>query len=430
MLLSLKLDRKSGTFEDETLKSTSWIFAALMVFGVILEAGSQEPQQAQSPAPPTPEQQAHAKKVNAAIALGEFQVQLEPMSRSAKAAGPNWSPYGTKAPLTREGEKLLGKIAIGERAKYDVVWRLPKAGADAEFWVDANRDGARSENEVAILKGTERRGAIWYSGQIDLSLPLLSGGTRLYPVNYWYVVSPDRKPDDPEVMRWTRRGWLEGEFKFGNQQAHVMITEAKADGVYDKNDAWGLGLQRQEMYRNSSSRLSRHAWLDGVAFQPTQFDPDGRFLSFKAFDPGVTQEEERQQTDPYREDKMLARAKTPVRFATDLKSALADAKRQDKLVFVDFVTDWCGPCKVMDKYVYTSKLAVDTMNSVIAVQLDGDKEKELVERYQVTGYPTMLLLDSDGQVVRRISGYASATRLKALIGTPKQPAQIQQDASR
>lgn len=42
--------------------------------------------------------------------------------------------------------------------------------------------------------------------------------------------------------------------------------------------------------------------------------------------------------------------------------ALAAAKAENKMVFIDFYTDWCGPCKAMARDVFPQKAVGDYMN--------------------------------------------------------------------
>lgn len=54
------------------------------------------------------------------------------------------------------------------------------------------------------------------------------------------------------------------------------------------------------------------------------------------------------------------------------------AKEQEKLVFLDAYTTWCGPCKKMDKEVFTASEVAAVYNKMfINVKMDMEKEKEL-----------------------------------------------------
>lgn len=80
-----------------------------------------------------------------------------------------------------------------------------------------------------------------------------------------------------------------------------------------------------------------------------------------------------------------------------LDSAYNLAKSENKLVFVDCFTTWCGPCKYMDANVFTNDSVADYFNdNFINVKLDMEKgEGEVFAgRYQVRSYPTYIFLDA------------------------------------
>ena len=88
-------------------------------------------------------------------------------------------------------------------------------------------------------------------------------------------------------------------------------------------------------------------------------------------------------------------------------AACAAAKDEGKLVFIDFYTTWCEPCKRLDKDTWTDagvgKLVGD---KAVALKLDAEKEgKPVAARYKITAYPTLLLMKTDGTEVDRIVGY-------------------------
>ncbi|MCB9876050.1 MAG: thioredoxin family protein [Planctomycetes bacterium] len=187
------------------------------------------------------------------------------------------------------------------------------------------------------------------------------------------------------------------------------------DGVFDQRDAWGIGRSAADAASNSSAGIERHCWLDGKAWRPTGVDPHGRWIDLAPFDPGMTEAEEKAAADVTRVDREAPRAKTPLVFGHDLAAALATAKQTGKRVVVDFETTWCGPCKMMDQIVWPAQAVVDACADVVPVKLDGDAQRELVKRYEVTAYPTVLVLDQDGEVLQRAVGYQSVARLSALL---------------
>jgi thiol-disulfide isomerase/thioredoxin len=87
--------------------------------------------------------------------------------------------------------------------------------------------------------------------------------------------------------------------------------------------------------------------------------------------------------------------------------ALASAKAQDKLVFVDCFTDWCGPCKWMAANVMTDPEIGKLFNeNFINVGMDMEKGEgiELAKKYQISAYPSLLFVDGDGELVSKAIG--------------------------
>lgn len=105
-----------------------------------------------------------------------------------------------------------------------------------------------------------------------------------------------------------------------------------------------------------------------------------------------------------------AAAGPAIRWAPSLTQALARARKANKLVMVDFYTDWCGWCKELDKNTYTNpKVGEITNRHYVAAKVNAEKGGTAAARkYQVDGFPTILFLTGTGEAVGRIVGYMPA----------------------
>ena len=81
---------------------------------------------------------------------------------------------------------------------------------------------------------------------------------------------------------------------------------------------------------------------------------------------------------------------------------LAEAKKKDKKIFIDFYTKWCGPCKAMAKNVFPQKVVGDFYNRhFINYKVDAEvgEGPMLAKKYKVKGYPTFIYTDHTGQSI-------------------------------
>lgn len=92
---------------------------------------------------------------------------------------------------------------------------------------------------------------------------------------------------------------------------------------------------------------------------------------------------------------------------------LTEAKTQQKLIFVDIYTTWCGPCKVMDKNVFTNNAVGEKFNaSFINYKIDAEKGEGigLAKKYIISAYPTYLFVNPEGELVYRSIGSMPAEK--------------------
>ena len=101
----------------------------------------------------------------------------------------------------------------------------------------------------------------------------------------------------------------------------------------------------------------------------------------------------------------------------NLTAVLEMAAGKEKLVFVDFYTTWCLPCKLMDEDVFTDKGISQLMNNnFVNYKVDAEKGNgpNLALLYQVNVFPTLLFLDKNGRVLVRKEGAAYPSELRDL----------------
>ncbi|MCC7373343.1 MAG: thioredoxin family protein [Verrucomicrobiales bacterium] len=105
-------------------------------------------------------------------------------------------------------------------------------------------------------------------------------------------------------------------------------------------------------------------------------------------------------------------------WKTDFQAAKADAKKESKLLFLDFTgSDWCPPCKQMKADTLEKPEFLEFAGKqLVLVEVDFPRRKsqtaaqkkanqELATKFNIEGYPTFVLVDADGKELGRHVGY-------------------------
>ena len=115
---------------------------------------------------------------------------------------------------------------------------------------------------------------------------------------------------------------------------------------------------------------------------------------------------------------LFARAESG--WLDDYQKAQQEAKASNKFLLLDFTgSDWCGWCKKFDKEILSQSQFQDyARENLVLVELDFPRAKpqspelrrqnqELANQYQVQGFPTIVVLNGDGQKLWQYDGYFS-----------------------
>lgn len=92
---------------------------------------------------------------------------------------------------------------------------------------------------------------------------------------------------------------------------------------------------------------------------------------------------------------------------------LTRADKENKLIYMDAFTTWCGPCKMMTKNIFPDPNVGSFFNeNFINIQVDMEKGIgiNLAQLYKVNAYPTHLIINGKGHLVHFGLGYMDAVR--------------------
>lgn len=110
------------------------------------------------------------------------------------------------------------------------------------------------------------------------------------------------------------------------------------------------------------------------------------------------------------------------------EEALAQASERQVPVVVDFFTDWCVFCKHFDRDLERADSGIAAaLEAVVFLSIDAEKGEgvALAKRFAVTGFPTYVVVDAQGELIDRWSGYGGPAHfLRALEGALADPAPL------
>jgi thioredoxin 1 len=104
-----------------------------------------------------------------------------------------------------------------------------------------------------------------------------------------------------------------------------------------------------------------------------------------------------------------------------LVKAQKEAMKTGKLIFIDAYTDWCGPCKRMAATSFKDPAVGELFNTnFINLKIEMEKNPEgpgIARKYSVKAYPTLIIIDGTGKVVKQTIGMKSKDQLLAMANS-------------
>ena len=102
----------------------------------------------------------------------------------------------------------------------------------------------------------------------------------------------------------------------------------------------------------------------------------------------------------------------------NLDSSFNLASLSNKIIMIEFMAEWCPPCKRMEKETFSNERVINKSNEFIFVKVDADKHQDIAKEYKRNakkyggiGIPNILFIDKDKNIVHQTVGFLNANQL-------------------
>jgi thiol-disulfide isomerase/thioredoxin len=355
----------------------------------------------------------------------------------------DFSPYGTQVKLS----DLPSDAQLPEGATRPAKTGTLRVGLDQTSWIDilATADSAHPQDLCRLYIDAHRNGNFTDDGPPLTATPTLNEKTKAwwssfngaefsisygpgilepYMVNFWAVREGDKAPN---IIRYSVGSWRSGTVNVDGIEALVAVMDSDNDAVFDAKDTWSIlaasekDAPRRVLSHREARPTSRFMFLEReggkeLVLEFRSLSSDGRTMSFAIVDRPVSKAEDRAPDDTLAVERSRPRASRPFPWIeSNFEKGMAQAKESGRKLIVDFWTTWCGPCRSLDEWIWTDAEVAGLLNEgYVGVKLDGDREKDLLKRFRVAGYPTVVVLDSSGKEIQRFQYLSSEKILEAL----------------
>lgn len=111
-----------------------------------------------------------------------------------------------------------------------------------------------------------------------------------------------------------------------------------------------------------------------------------------------------------------------IEWMHDLEAALAEARRTNRPVMIDFMAEWCPPCRAMEDSTFNRQGVIRKTASFVPLRIDVDNQREIAMRYDGNarkyggiGIPNILFITAGETRLRHIIGYQGPEQLVAVM---------------
>lgn len=99
-------------------------------------------------------------------------------------------------------------------------------------------------------------------------------------------------------------------------------------------------------------------------------------------------------------------------WRTDYAQARREATNKNKPILLEFVSENCVWCRKLESTTLSDPAVTSLLNEqYIPIKVDPHRDAEIIQRLQISSYPTLLLAAPDGRILTIVEGYVETNKL-------------------
>ena len=329
-----------------------------------------------------------------------------------------------RLPQNIGGQPLAAQISPGNTGEV-ITLLFVKSGARNLYYdllyIDRNRDGDLS-NDGPPRKGNSSfiRGRARHMTEFDTVrfeyLWQVNANKRVTEklvckLFFWYPESG--LPSSSFIIR---QSWRAGTFAFGEDSLQVILVDDDCNGIYDTRDRWllvpkdslsGRFIGHFDQYRETTQL----GWFGDIAFELKEISARGDRVTLLRKEPGLSSEEDLMQDAIYPPEPRRPRAARRIEWMTDWRKAQRKARQLRKNMLAFFDAEWSGPSIAMNERTFTDAEILGLSDKFVCVRIPDNSNSDLIAKYQIQDFPTLIIFDRRGKELSRVVGYQPAAEL-------------------
>jgi thiol:disulfide interchange protein len=111
-----------------------------------------------------------------------------------------------------------------------------------------------------------------------------------------------------------------------------------------------------------------------------------------------------------------------IQWIYSVDSALVLSGQTQKPIMIDFMAEWCPPCRAMEDSTFNNQKIIEKSADFITVRIDIDKQSDIAiqyggnaRKYGGVGIPNLLFLSPRNEKIKHVIGFHNAAHLSAVM---------------